>query len=240
MKLEEYYAHLAGTPMPTAEQRERFSSHVLNAHSWYKHLDLFHGAMVVIFLDPLAGGGFDEERPRIHHTWKTRAEYLRRFGHLSYMWRVDGGDSDDEYEPHFSTDYQSNPIFFEKIPGVLQALDPRPTPVLNLPDPIQRDCSFRMYPFACDRRMLYRRFEQQLLAMDRGELDHPCKALLVDFLHEKQNARQLRSPDDFSDEQSLVRLFEHERAKALTAIDRLCEYLGPANLHTAAVEPTTN
>lgn len=272
MKLEEYYLHLEGTPLPTMAQREQFAAHVLTAHSWYKHLDLFHGATVIVFLDPRAGGGFDEERPRVHHTWRTRAEYLQRFGHLAYMWR-------DEADPDvpFSTDYEANPFFFEKMPGVMQATDPRDTPVLQLPAQIQRDCAFRMYPFACDRKALYRYFEQPLLAIAKGESDHPCKELLLDFLHTQQEAKQLRRvidsaspslreeyrtfqfhegelPDTVSSAmrslllqerekervlaESRSRLFDHERAKVLIAIDRLCEYLGAIDLVERTAQPT--
>ena len=128
MKLQGYYAYLAGTPLPTDLQFDAFAQHVADAHSWYKHLDLVHGAEVVVFLDPRAGGGFDEQQSRLHHTWKTRTEYLEHFGHLAYMWRH--GDCLDEA---FETDYALSAMAEQTGPETFTLVNRRETPILTLP-----------------------------------------------------------------------------------------------------------
>lgn len=174
MELQAYHAYLAGTPLPTAPQFDAFAQHVANAHSWYKHLDLVHGAEVVVFLDPRAGGGFDEHQPRLHHAWKTRAEYLERFGHLAYMWR-----HGDCLDAPFATDYALNATVEQTGPDTFTLVNRRETPTLALPHEIMEQCNFRMYPFVCNTKALRHRFEEELHAMGRGAIDHPCKDLLI-------------------------------------------------------------
>lgn len=178
MNLQEYYSYIQRMPFPTESQFAAFTEHVATAHSWYKHLDLFRGAQVIVFLDPCAGGGFDDEQPRLHHTWKTRGEYVECFGHLAYMWRHGG-------RPHagFATDYQLSATAEFNGSNSVTFVNKRETPMLQLPSEIQRECSFRLYPFAVDNGVLLYRFEAQLRAMATGKLDHPCKDLLVALLH---------------------------------------------------------
>ncbi|MEM9541104.1 MAG: hypothetical protein AAGA60_16575 [Cyanobacteria bacterium P01_E01_bin.42] len=78
--------------LPTPEQYEQFARHMCGAHSWYKHLPLLQGAEFIFFLSEEAGAGYSEERPRIHHTWKTTQKYRDRFGYLDYMYRLIGED----------------------------------------------------------------------------------------------------------------------------------------------------
>jgi hypothetical protein len=185
VKLQEYHAYLEGLPLPTAAQFDEFAQHVAEAHSWYKHLDLVRGAEVVVFLDPRAGGAFDERQPRLHHTWKTREEYLRRFGHLAYMWRH--GDVPDL---EFDIDYARNRIEPGPDGRTVIKTDKAPKddgmPVLSLPREIMEQCSFRMYPFACDNHVVLRRFEKALKATPPGTLQYPCQDLLVDALRARK------------------------------------------------------
>jgi hypothetical protein len=78
---------MALLPAPTAEVCRAFVEHVCWAHSWYKHLSLVRPSRFVVFLAPDAGGDHDEARPRLHHSWRTTAEYRRRFGYLDFQWR---------------------------------------------------------------------------------------------------------------------------------------------------------
>jgi hypothetical protein len=177
MNLQEYYSYLKDTPLPTEPQFAAFAAYVAHAHSWYKHLDLFRGARVVVFLDPRAGGGHDEQQPRLHHTWTTRKEYVERFGHLAYTWRH-GGQPDSAFE----TDYALSATASEVGPSQFTLVNRRETPALQLPSEITTECGFRMYPFACDNGLLLHRFDAELRAMAQGAVDHPCKDLLVAVL----------------------------------------------------------
>jgi hypothetical protein len=74
---------------PTEAQTLEFIEHLCWAHSWYKHLPPTGEAEFVVFLAPDAGAGY-ENHERLHYTWKTTAEYRKRFGHLDYAWRIPG------------------------------------------------------------------------------------------------------------------------------------------------------
>lgn len=100
-------AVLKTLPAPTPEQQESFARHVCEAHSWYKHLPP-EGAHFVVFLASDAGEGYPEDAPRLHYSWKTTAEYRRRFGHLDYLWRREAGWSRDAQDiPELSPELQS-------------------------------------------------------------------------------------------------------------------------------------
>jgi hypothetical protein len=93
------------TLRPTPEQMAAFVEHVAQAHSWYKHLGVLPGRPFVVFVAPDSGTGnrvvraegdsfqivphpagpeYTEAHPRIHHSWRTTAEYRRRFGFLDF------------------------------------------------------------------------------------------------------------------------------------------------------------
>jgi hypothetical protein len=99
---------LRALPRPTDEQYREFAEHIGEAHSWYKHLPLLTGGRFVVFLAPDAGIGrlvarldgtgyqlvtppdgpeFTQANPRLHYSWRTTAEYRRRFGYLDYARR---------------------------------------------------------------------------------------------------------------------------------------------------------
>lgn len=77
---------------PTETQTLEFIEHVCWAHSWYKHLPPSGDAEFVVFLAADAGAGY-ENHERLHYTWKTTAEYRKRFGHLDYAWRLPGASA---------------------------------------------------------------------------------------------------------------------------------------------------
>lgn len=76
---------------PTVEQYENFAQYIVDAHSWYKHLPLLKGTEFTVFLNPTAGGDFDESNPRRHYSWSTTKEYRRRFGYLDFASFEDSG-----------------------------------------------------------------------------------------------------------------------------------------------------
>lgn len=181
MELANYYALIRPLPQPTPTQCEHFTRHVLHAHSWYKHLP-FHGCEFAVFLDPNAGGGFTEGQPRLHHTWATRAQYLEQFGHLSYMYRpVPGGP--------WRTDYELNARVKLNGPFTAEFVDRHETGVLALPETLRRDTGFTLYPFACDNHVFFHRFESVLRRLAKGEVEHPCAALLIEY-YRAQDAYQ--------------------------------------------------
>jgi hypothetical protein len=111
---------MAGLARPTPRQCAAFVDQVCWAHSWYKHLDLVAGGRFVVFLAPDAGGGFDSERPRLHHGWKTTADYRARFGHLDFMWQL---APDEPWRRDGGADQ------------------------IALPDEVWQACSFALYPY---------------------------------------------------------------------------------------------
>lgn len=96
MTLDAYRALLAGIPLPTERQRDRFVDYVAHAHSWYKHLpDDPPGVPFTFYLDPFAGWALTQDTagrlsmvPRgpvnFHYSSMETGVYLASFGHLSY------------------------------------------------------------------------------------------------------------------------------------------------------------
>jgi hypothetical protein len=79
---------------PSEAQTAEFVEHLCWAHSWYKHLPPTGAAEFVVFLAEDAGAGYDQHQ-RLHYSWKTSAEYRKRFGHLDYAWRLPGREDWD-------------------------------------------------------------------------------------------------------------------------------------------------
>ncbi|MEL7266843.1 MAG: hypothetical protein AAFP69_18810, partial [Planctomycetota bacterium] len=111
-------AKVRSLPVPTESQWGTFTDHLLNVHSWYKHLPLLDGGEIVVVLSPDAGEGYPTDYPRLP-CGNTVAGYRKAFGHLDYFHRR------DRNEP-FHRDGQATP---ELESDVLHA------------------CRFVMYPF---------------------------------------------------------------------------------------------
>lgn len=157
MDLRDYYALIANAPMPTQRQFEEFAKHVAQIHSWYKgSLD---GNEFVVWLDPDAGNGLTPNVIVWYQPHLTPNGYVERFGHLTYAWRHSA-----EYS--FSGDH----------------VDPQR--VVDLPPEILKDCGGRLYPFGRHMpggpRVLTGRMRTELLALEAGERDHPCRELLLE------------------------------------------------------------
>lgn len=99
-------------PVPTVEQTASFSEHVINNHSWYKHLPFFPpGASFVFFPNPHAGSGIKSKGDRFtiyniksgsvlaHHSRLSTAEYVARFGHWDYWADSESQVNDSERGP---------------------------------------------------------------------------------------------------------------------------------------------
>jgi hypothetical protein len=74
-------------PLPTIEQQKRFSKHLQNVHSWYKHLPLLTGGTFIIFLAPDSGTNYPFLHPSLPFG-NSIERYRQAFGHLDYMWRI--------------------------------------------------------------------------------------------------------------------------------------------------------
>jgi hypothetical protein len=76
---------MATLPSPSLAQCGRFAKHICSAHSWYKHLPLT-GGQLVVFLARDAGEGYPLLHPRLGPGPNTTDLYRERFGHLDYLW----------------------------------------------------------------------------------------------------------------------------------------------------------
>ena len=83
-----------GVPFPTEEQCNNFVEHLINAHSWYKHLPILSGGEFLIFLDGSVGWDYPLCHPKIK-SGNTREGYINDFGFLNYIYRIDDVWSND-------------------------------------------------------------------------------------------------------------------------------------------------
>jgi hypothetical protein len=107
-------------PLPSPAQHRAFVEHLAGAHRWYKHLPLLTGGTFVVFLAPDAGRKYPAQHPGLPFG-NTVEGYRRAFGHLDYMWSVDGGPF---------------------------ARDSNPTP--ELLESLIAYCSFALYPYVSE------------------------------------------------------------------------------------------
>jgi len=96
LTLRQYVDLLAGVPLPTQQQKQKFVEYVSHAHSWYKHLPLYPpGVPFYFFIDKYAGcdrlvskdgTAMLKERAEhgFHYSEYPTAEYRDLFGHLAY------------------------------------------------------------------------------------------------------------------------------------------------------------
>jgi hypothetical protein len=113
------FQEMRSLPQPTLDQQRCFVKYMSNAHSWYKHLPLLTGGRFVVFLARDAG----EDYPLLHPTLpygNDTAGYRRAFGHLDYMYALDGK------------------CFIRDMPTVL------------LPENYIKEYSFVVYPYVKD------------------------------------------------------------------------------------------
>jgi len=119
---------LKSLPVPTPEQTARFADHVVDNHSWYKHLPFFPpGASFVFFPNPDAGRGLRAQGEQFvfydieqgdyfaHHSRLATWEYLAQFGHWDY-WARDNPRFDSEPGPWlYSADGSRHELLAEDL-----------------------------------------------------------------------------------------------------------------------------
>ncbi|WP_299464413.1 hypothetical protein [uncultured Microscilla sp.] len=82
---EEYQHTMADVPLPSPVQYERFAQHLMDVHSWYKHLSLRYGGHFIVFLHSSAGAVYPTQHPSLPFGNHTEG-YHKAFGYLSYMY----------------------------------------------------------------------------------------------------------------------------------------------------------
>jgi hypothetical protein len=185
-------------PRPSLEQQRNFVDHLGWAHSWYKHLPLLSGGQFLVFLSEDAGSGYDENRPRLHYSWKTTDEYRQRFGYLDYAYQLPS-------ETRFQRDIEGN---LPNLPAVLLV-------------------SFTLYPFvSTDFNAQGTLFELEQTAIERlreGKL-HPFRQKILTW--SDAYARYLDSYWELTGEERETRLDIEDLEPHDTRItSRLREYL---------------
>lgn len=81
-----YQSEITNIPIPSSEQIEQFKKHLLTIHSWYKHLSIELGNNFVIFLEPDLDRNYTTKQVMYPWNVNTKEQYLKAYGHLSYMW----------------------------------------------------------------------------------------------------------------------------------------------------------
>ncbi len=114
-------------PFPSTEQIQRFKEHVVNVHSWYKHLPLLEGGKFVVYLEADLDREYPTQHPKLPFG-NTKEGYEKAFGHLCYMYCV----NDFWYLPYNSKIVNGKRIEIEK-------------PIFS---PKQMEiCGFTLFPF---------------------------------------------------------------------------------------------
>ena len=80
-----YIETIANLPLPTQPQIERFTTHVLTVHSWYKQIPLIAGSVFTVYLEPDLDREYPTQHPKLPYG-NTKEGYQKAFGHLSYQY----------------------------------------------------------------------------------------------------------------------------------------------------------
>ena len=189
MHLNEYIDEVAVLPLPTEEQIGNFIKHVLGAHSWYKHLPLLNGAKFVFFLASDVGGGYTKENPRLHYSWKTKDEYISRFGYLDYQYqRSINGPFNRDFGGRVIED--RNGYSLERLTREFVDL---PIEIINL-------SSTTLYPYASNQdnavdAITWRVHESSINDILNGS-DHPDQELVIEWYKLASNCKFIPDSDE--------------------------------------------
>jgi hypothetical protein len=215
MNIDEYLREVRDLPIPTKKQQENFVDHIMGAHSWYKHLDLLKGEKFVFFLASDVGGGYTPENPRMHYSWKTRDEYISKFGYLDYQWRK------DEHEV-FNRDFGG--VIVEQDRGL--TLNNFTRKYLELPDEIVNLSNVTLFPYVSNDgidAITWHIHEDSLTAIKDG-IDHPQKELILKWY---EKALICEYEDDTDEElcATYLKLANTQRVKIEQSINTLISWL---------------
>jgi hypothetical protein len=161
-----YLKQIATLPFPTVDKIQRFKEHLVQVHSWYKHLPLSQGATFIIYLEP----NLDREYPLKHPALpfgNSKEGYQKAFGHLYYRYRIDG---------HWYEDYST-----QLVNGKRKNIPFTPLLTANL-----SRWSTTLYPY-CHQEFEegISLFEEELQQIIQGQKQHPQAELLIHWYHKR-------------------------------------------------------
>lgn len=164
---------MAELPLPTPAQYERFATHLMDVHSWYKHLSLRYGGHFIVFLHSSAGAVYPTQHPSLPFGNHTEG-YRKAFGHLSYMYV-----SNAHRKRHYSRDDEDT-FRMGEIPV------PLTSDLLKL-------TSFELYPYINHNGFDsifngYTDRQQDLKDWHHGTFTLPEQALFSQFVHQRKQA----------------------------------------------------
>jgi hypothetical protein len=172
---EKFQQKMTGLPLPTAEQYERFAAHLMDVHSWYKHLSLRYGGHFIVFLHSSAGVVYPTQHPSLPFGNHTEG-YRKAFGHLSYMYV-----SNAHRKRHYSRDDEDT-FRMGEVPV------PMTSKLLEL-------TSFELYPYINHNGFDsifngYSDRQQDLQDWHNGVFTLPDQALFSTFVNQRTQADQ--------------------------------------------------
>jgi hypothetical protein len=166
----DYLTQISTLPSPAQHQIERFTAHLLQVHSWYKHLPLMEGGVFTVFLEPDLDRVYPIQHPKLPFG-NSQSGYLEAFGHLAYQYTIEG------------TTYQD---FDNKIVNGIR-VQTGPTAI---PERLKTTWSFVLYPY-CHPEFAegISLFEKELQQLATHESSHPQENLLRNWHtnHQEQN-----------------------------------------------------
>ena len=150
---------------------ERFATHVLEAHSWFKHLPLVEGGRFTIYLEPDLDRNYPTQHPKLPFG-NHPAGYEKAFGHLAYQYCIQGVCEQD---------HGDKPMGDQLVKSGLT----------EIPEPHKSTWSFTLYPYChYEFSEVLSLFENDLQTLKQGG-QHPQRGLLLDWVAqlEKRNDR---------------------------------------------------
>ena len=182
-------------PFPNMEQIQRFKEHVINVHSWYKHLPLLEGGKFVVYLEADLDREYPTQHPKLPFG-NTKEGYEKAFGHLCYMYFI----NDFWYLPYNSKMVEGKRIEIEK-------------PVFS--DKHIEMCSFTLFPFCHQEfEVGYYKHKEAIEKIVAG-YPHPESKLLLAWYKEYCRIEGAENRDFNYLEHKLL-LIEEEKGIAIT------------------------
>jgi hypothetical protein len=167
-------AEIRALPLPSREQHQDFVEHLRDVHSWYKHLPLLTGGKFIVFLAPDAGEGYPSQHPHLRYG-NTVEGYRRAFGHLDYMWSVEGSS--------FDRDGHGGAFEPEKV---------------ILPSDLIEQCEFTLYPYVSNEQYWF--VHEEAIESLRAGTSHPEKTRILEW---KAAAEEVDGDAEFSEQMRL-------------------------------------
>jgi len=184
-----YVKSIAKLPVATREQKELFANHVLNVHSWYKHLPL-EGSVFTIYLEPDLDREYPSNHPKLPYG-NTKEGYQKAFGHLSYQYCI----KNYCYQDFCNKIINGKRVAIEKT---------------KIPENYKLQWSFKLFPYChVEFANVISIFENDIEALENNGY-HPQKDLLIKLY------KLLARIDDFwfdkldDEERNFLKTFDYQ------------------------------